>query len=55
MDKNTENLAFTAKVISLYRITIPSVTRAILGIEEGDIIEFEIKKLIKKQEATASV
>lgn len=49
MENDVErDLDFKAKVVSSGRITIPSYIREYLDIEEGDIIEAEIKKLLKK-------
>jgi len=40
---------FLAKVISSGRITIPEEVREIHKIEEGDIIELQIIKVVKKK------
>ena len=40
---------FLAKVISSGRITIPEEVREIHKIEEGDIIEVQIIKVVKKR------
>ena len=45
---------FIAKIIANNRITIPEVQRIVLGIKEGDIIEVEIKKIVKKLEVEAT-
>jgi len=42
-------LKFIAKVISLGRITIPEEIREILSIQDGDIVEAEIRKIEKKE------
>ncbi len=51
MTTELEKLNFIAKIISNNRITIPEVPRIVLGLKEGDVIEIEIKKIVKKQEA----
>lgn len=38
---------FSARVISLGRITIPDELRTLHGIQEGDIVEFEIRSVQK--------
>jgi len=38
---------FTARVISLGRITIPEELRIVHEIQEGDIVEFEIRSIQK--------
>ena len=54
-NKELEKLVFNSKVISDGRITIPRNERALLGIEDGDYVTVEIKKIKKPQEAVASV
>ena len=55
MTTELKNLDFAAKIISNFRITIPPVTRSLLELEEGDVIEVEIKRIIKKHEVEATV
>ncbi len=43
------NRTFLARVISGGRVTIPEELRELLGIREGDMIELQILKLIKKE------
>jgi len=45
----SRQISFQTKVISGYRITIPSLEREILGIEEGDIVIVSIEKYPKAQ------
>ena len=54
-NKELEKLVFNSKVISDGRITIPRNERALLGIEDGDYVTVEIKKIKKPQEAVATV
>lgn len=53
MTNELEQLNFVAKIIANNRITIPEVQRLLLEIKQGDIIEVEIKRIVKKQEAVA--
>ena len=55
MTNKSEKLNFVAKIIANNRITIPEVPRSLLELEKGDIIEVEIKRIVKKQEVVASV
>ena len=54
-NEEIEKLVFNAKVVSEGRISIPKNERLLLGIEEGDYVTVEIKKLKKKLEAEATV
>jgi len=47
MSANEKPKIFSAKVISLGRITIPEELRIVHSIQEGDIIEFEIRSIQK--------
>ena len=43
---------FKARVISRGRITIPDTLRELLGIEEGDFVEVQLKKVDNPKEAS---
>jgi len=45
--KNGKPTIFSARVISLGRITIPDELRSVHRIEVGDIVEFEIRSIQK--------
>ena len=55
MKDEIQNLDFITKIISNFRVSIPIALRELLELEEGDIVELEIKRIVKKQEAVASV
>jgi AbrB family looped-hinge helix DNA binding protein len=38
--------AFTARVLTLGRVTIPEPTRELLGIKQGDLVEVTVEKKI---------
>ena len=50
MATKKDKLKFIAKLIANNRITVPSVSIQVLDLKEGDVIEVEIKKVVKKQE-----
>ncbi len=39
---------FTAEVLLLGRVTIPKAVRKALNINDGDIVELEVKKKVKE-------
>ncbi len=49
MTTELEKLSFITKVISNFRVSIPFALRDLLELKEGDIIELEIKRVVKKQ------
>ena len=53
MKDEIQNLDFITKIISNFRVSIPIALRELLELEEGDIVELEIKRIVKKQEAVA--
>jgi bifunctional DNA-binding transcriptional regulator/antitoxin component of YhaV-PrlF toxin-antitoxin module len=46
----SKTATFNATLISRGRITIPEASRIVLDLVEGDIIEVQIKNVVKKQE-----
>ena len=54
MKDEIQNLDFITKIISNFRVSIPIALRELLELEEGDIVELEIKRIVKKQEAVAT-
>ena len=49
----SRTVTFNATLISRGRITIPEASRIVLDLVEGDIIEVQIKNVVKKQDAVA--
>jgi AbrB family looped-hinge helix DNA binding protein len=45
----TEAKIFTAKIISLGRITIPEAIRELLELDDGDYVQVEITSAVKKK------
>jgi AbrB family looped-hinge helix DNA binding protein len=43
-----EEHSFMVEVDRRFRITIPSTTRTVMGIEEGDILILEVKKKVER-------
>ena len=44
MTTESKKIRFNAKVISDFRITIPSIERSLLELQEGDFLIVEIQK-----------
>lgn len=46
-------MRFIKKILERGTITVPSDVREALGVEEGDIVEFQVLRIVKRSDSAA--